>query len=58
MSSTTTNTDPRLLAAGTVTSFGVLDRQTLTGWFTTAGDFVPFVRLAPPTPATPLVILG
>jgi hypothetical protein len=54
----TTNTDPRLLPAGTVTAFGTLDRQTLTGWFTTDGGFVPFVKLAPPAPATPLVTFG
>lgn len=48
-------TDPRLLPVGTVTDFGVLAEQTLTGWFTTDGRFVPFVKLAPPAPVTPLI---
>lgn len=50
--------DPRLLPVGTETPWGVLAEQTLTGWFTTDGDFVPFVRIAPPDPVMPLVVLA
>lgn len=56
---TPTNTpDPRLLAAGTVTEWGTTDRSTLTGWFMSDGSFVPFIRMAPRAPATPLVTFG
>jgi hypothetical protein len=48
-------TDPRLLTPGTETPLGVTDRQTLTGWFMTDGSFVPFIKLARPAPAIPLV---
>lgn len=53
-----TNTDPRTLTAGTVTEFGTTERATLTGWFMTDGDFVPFIRMARPQRAEILVTFG
>lgn len=51
----TTITDARFIEPGTTTEFGVLSHQTMTGWFTTTGKFVPFGRLENREPIEPLV---
>lgn len=45
------------LPNGTETPEGVIVSMTLTAYEMADGRFVPFVRLHPPTPATPLVVL-
>lgn len=59
MATTThTNQDPRLFAEGTTTEWGTLDRQTLTGWFMTSGEFVPFTTMQGRHFVSPLVQFG
>lgn len=50
--------EPRMLRTGTVTEWGTLEEQTLTGWFTTKGEFVPFATMQGKRWESPLVMFG
>jgi hypothetical protein len=53
-----THPEPRMMTAGTTTEWGTLERMTLTGWFMTSGEFVPFTRMQGKRFVSPLVQFG